>query len=97
MTRFSAALSRAASSTRRHSTASRGSTGSSPCVTTRPELAREQASAEMLRHRGTQFDPRVVDALLALESGVLPAPHESDELLAAHTAMPSSAAAVAAP
>ena len=63
----------------------------------RRALTREQASAEMLRHRGTQFDPRVVDALLALESGVLPAPHESDELLAAHTAMPSSAAAVAAP
>jgi diguanylate cyclase (GGDEF)-like protein/putative nucleotidyltransferase with HDIG domain len=50
----------------------------------RRALTREQATAEMLRHRGTQFDPRVVDALLALESGVPPAPHESEELPAAN-------------
>jgi putative nucleotidyltransferase with HDIG domain len=33
----------------------------------RPALDREEAFEEILRHRGTQFDPAVVDALLALE------------------------------
>jgi HD-GYP domain-containing protein (c-di-GMP phosphodiesterase class II) len=30
-------------------------------------LERDKALAEVVRHRGTQFDPAVVDALLALE------------------------------
>ena len=30
-------------------------------------MAREAALAELVRHRGTQFDASVVDALLALE------------------------------
>jgi putative nucleotidyltransferase with HDIG domain len=51
----------------------------------RTALTREQARSEMLGHRGTQFDPRVVDALLALESGVL-SPRGSDELVAEHSA-----------
>jgi len=37
-------------------------------------MAREDALAELVRHRGTQFDASVVDALLALERpGALPA------------------------
>jgi diguanylate cyclase (GGDEF)-like protein/putative nucleotidyltransferase with HDIG domain len=35
----------------------------------RGALTREEAIAELVRHRGTQFDPAVVDALLALEHG----------------------------
>lgn len=57
----------------------------------RRALTRKQAIAEMLRHRGTQFDPRVVDALMALESDLRPAPHDSEDLLAARSAMPASA------
>jgi putative nucleotidyltransferase with HDIG domain len=33
----------------------------------RRALERDEALAELVRHRGTQFDPAVVDALLALE------------------------------
>ena len=37
-------------------------------------MAREDALAEVVRHRGTQFDASAVDALLALERpGALPA------------------------
>jgi HD-GYP domain-containing protein (c-di-GMP phosphodiesterase class II) len=32
----------------------------------RKALPREEAVAELLRNRGTQFDPAVVDALVAL-------------------------------
>jgi diguanylate cyclase (GGDEF)-like protein/putative nucleotidyltransferase with HDIG domain len=34
----------------------------------RSALTRDEAIAEVVRHRGTQFDPTVVDALLALEA-----------------------------
>src|SRR5262249_24590036 len=34
----------------------------------RRALARDEAIAELVRHRGTQFDAAVVDALLALEA-----------------------------
>jgi HD-GYP domain-containing protein (c-di-GMP phosphodiesterase class II) len=33
----------------------------------RGALQRDEAIAELLRHRGTQFDAAVVDALLALD------------------------------
>ncbi len=36
----------------------------------RTALGRDQAFAELTRHRGTQFDPAVVDALLAIEADV---------------------------
>lgn len=58
----------------------------------RRALTREQAKAEMLRHRGTQFDPRVIDALLALEPAILPASQEP-----VHSAVPLLAAPAAAP
>lgn len=40
----------------------------------RRAMSREQAMAELMRHRGTQFDAGAVDALLSLEAArALPA------------------------